>query len=271
MNLMEAFRTECVRAGLEAATKEEALHAIARLAKQSEVLAPIEEEDLFQALREREELGSTAFGEGIAIPHCRISGIDDFVVGLASSEGGVEFDAMDGESVHLFVFIIAPLRESNEHIRLLSAVSQVLRIPGAIEEMVRDKSDETLAETFLRNTRDEVETKTHDSKNLFHVFVQDEERFESLLQVFASMDTCSVQVVEAEQSGTYLSKMPLFAGFWSDADRGFNRIIVALVEKKLTNETIRQLEHACGSALDDANRVAVSVQDVFYASGRIEA
>lgn len=270
MNLVDVLRGECIQPNLPAAGKDEALAAIAGLAKKSPILAPVSEEALLEALKTREEMGSTAFGEGVAIPHCRLSGIDDFVVGVATSQEGVPFDAIDGKPVRLFVFIIAPERESNEHIRLLSAISQVLRIPGAMGEIQSATTPEAIQESFLRHTRDEVETKDHAGRNLVHLFVQNEEAFQDLLEIFASMDTCSVMVVEAEQSGTYLAKMPLFAGFWSDAERGFNRIIVAVVDKKLTNDTLRRIEAVVGS-LDESREILVTVQEVFYAAGHIDA
>jgi len=270
MNLLNVLREECIEVGVAAASKNDALRRIATLAKKSALLEALDEGAIYKALADREEMGSTAFGEGIAIPHCRLPGIDDFVVGVATSPEGVPFDALDGNPVNIFVFIIAPERESNEHIRLLSSISQVLRIPGALNELRGAGSPHAVRESVLRHTRDEVDTKDHAGRNLFHVSIQREDAFESILEVFASMDSCSVLVVEAERTGTYLAKMPLFAGFWSDTERGFNRIVVAAVDKKLTNDTLRRIEAITGP-LDDARDVLVTVQDIFYAAGSVEA
>jgi len=105
MNLIEALRRECVLAGAAPADKQAALAAIARLAKQSDRLDTVEEGRIRQALAEREALSTTGFGYGIAIPHCRLEEVSDFVVGLLSVPEGVEFDAMDGAPVKIVVFI----------------------------------------------------------------------------------------------------------------------------------------------------------------------
>ncbi len=270
MDLVEALRADCVETGVAAKDKQEVLHRIAQIARRSAALGGVDEQALLQALRAREELGTTGFGEGIAIPHCRMAEVPEFVVGLVTAPEGVPFDALDGEPVKLLVFIVAPDRESSEHIRLLSAISQVLRIKGAVDELLSAQNAEAAREGFLRFVRDEVETRDHAGKNLVHLFIQNEDNFRQVLQVFAAMGTCYTLVVEGERTGTYLARVPLFAGFWSDADRGFNRIIVAAVDKKLTNETIRRIEEVTGP-LDECNDALLLVQDVFYASGRLKA
>jgi nitrogen PTS system EIIA component len=269
MNPINLIRPECVRAAASAPDRESVLRLIAAVAAKNPSLSEISEDALFDALLEREKLGSTAFGGGIAIPHCRLPDVPEFVVGIVTVPDRVEFKALDNEPVRLFVFIIAPSRESNEHIRVLSSISQVLRIPGAVGEMVREETDTGLLESFLRHCRDDVDSRDHAAKNLFHVLIQREEWFEEILQVFAAMDSCSVMVVESEQSGTYLRRLPLFSGFFSDAERGFNRMIIATVEKKMTNESIRRIEQICGS-LESCEDVLVTIQDVFYTNGHLK-
>ncbi|MBN1256596.1 MAG: PTS sugar transporter subunit IIA [Planctomycetes bacterium] len=270
MNLIDVFHENCIKVSVEAKNGDEILGEIARLAKSSPALANVEEDKILQMLKDREAMGSTAFGGGVAIPHCRLENVKEFVVGVVTSREGVAFNALDEAPVKLFVFIIAPMLESNEHIKVLSAISQVLRIPGAINELAEAASAEGLYESFLRHCRDEVDTKDRDGKNLFHVFIQSEEIFKDILQIFSAMESCSVQVIESEQSSTYLAKLPLFADFWSDSVHGFNRIIIAMVEKKLTNDTIRRIEHVSGP-LDKSKQVMVAIQELFFTNGRIEA
>ena len=108
MKLAELVRTECIRVGSTVDDKAMALCEIAVLAKNSPVLQNVPEEVVLEAMQEREILGTTAFGHGIAVPHCRIKGIQDFVVGLLTVPEGVEFESEDAQKVHLFVFIISP-------------------------------------------------------------------------------------------------------------------------------------------------------------------
>ena len=268
MNLIQVLRRECLQAGAEYTSQNDVLAAIARLAKQSQILSEIEESTILKGLTEREELSTTGFGNGIAIPHCRLEGVEDFVVGILSTPKGTAFNAMDGEPVKLFVFIVAPASGSNEHIKILSAISQVLNVPEHVDEMVNAPNAEVLAESFLRHVRDEADAKQHDNKNLFRVQIQNEDLFHDVLKIFAGFNSSTVMVSEAEPAANYIQKMPLFAGFWSDKHAEFCKVILATVDKRDTNETIRRIEQHTGS-LDERDDILLTVQELFYCSGNL--
>lgn len=271
MKLTEILRKECIAVDQKPESKEDVLKLIASFAKKSAILENISEDYIVEGLKEREALGSTGFGNGIAIPHCRLKGASDFVVGIVTIPNGVDFDALDNKPVKLVVFIIGPETASKNHIRVLSAVSQTLNTPGAINELVNEHSTEAIWESFLRYQRDEVDEANHKNRHLFHVFVQDQEDlFLDILQVFTSLEACSIMVIESQNVGSYLGNSPLFASFWSDGHLGFNRIIVAVIDKKLSNETIRRIEQIAGS-LDKRDDVMLTIQDIFYASGLLGA
>jgi len=268
MNLIHVLRRECLQAGAEYASKDDVLAAIATLAKQSPKLGRIDEDTLLKGLTDREELSTTGFGNGIAIPHCRLAGVEDFVVGILSVPNGVDFSATDGAPVKLFVFIIAPASSTNDHIKILSAISQVLNVPEHVAEMVQAPDAEVLAESFLRHVRDEADTKQHDNKNLFRVQIQDEDLFHDVLKIFAGFNSTTVMVTEAEPASNYIQKMPLFASFWSDKHTEFCKVILATVDKQDTNETIRRIEQEVGS-LDERDDILLTVQELFYCGGSL--
>jgi len=268
MKLLTVLRHECIDAHATPTTKEEALEAVVALARKSPLLEGVDPASILAGLKEREELGSTGFGNGIAIPHCRLEGVEEFVVGLMVVHEGVPFEALDGEPVHVLACIVAPEGGANQHIKLLSAISQALRVPGAIDEIRAQQSNEALLECFLRHTHADLDTTDRTSKHLFHVFVQKEDLFRKLLEELAETELSSVVVVEAENTGAYLSHIPLFAGFWTDDDTGFCRLILAVVEKRLTNETLRRIEGITGD-LDFCEGVLVSVQETYYTAGRL--
>ncbi|MEN7972718.1 MAG: PTS sugar transporter subunit IIA [Verrucomicrobiota bacterium] len=268
MNLINVLRRECLQAGVECTSKEDALSAIAKLAKQSPILANIDQATILKGLTDREELSTTGFGNGIAIPHCRLDGVEDFVVGILSAPDGAEFNAMDGEAVKLFVFIIAPSSSTNEHIKILSAISQVLNVPEHVSEIVQAPNADVLIESFLRHVRDEADTKQHDNKNLFRVQIQNEDLFHDVIKIFAGFNSSTVMVTEAEPAANYIQKMPLFAGFWSDKQSEFCKVILASVDKRDTNETIRRIEQEVGS-LDERDDILLTVQELFYCAGNL--
>jgi PTS system nitrogen regulatory IIA component len=268
MNLIHVLRHECIQARAECTSKDNVLAALAALAKQSSKLDPIDGARILKGLTDREELSTTGFGNGIAIPHCRLDDVEDFVVGILTVPDGVDFSAMDGQPVKLFVFIVAPASGSNDHIKILSAISQVLNAPEHVSEMIQAPSAEVLIESFLRHVRDEADAKQHDNKNLFRVQIQDEDLFHDVLKIFAGFNSSTVMVTEAEPAANYIQKMPLFAGFWSDKHAEFCKVILATVDKQDTNETIRRIEQEVGS-LDERDDILLTVQELFYCSGSL--
>ncbi len=269
MNLIHVLRNECIQAKAECASKADVLAAIAKLAKQSPILSNLDEAAILKGLTDREGLSSTGFGNGIAIPHCRLDDVKDFVVGILSVPAGAEFNAMDDEPVKLFVFIIAPASSTNDHIKILSAISQVLNVPEYVAEIVQAPTNEVLAESFLRHVRDEADAKQHDNKTLFRVQIQNEDLFHAVLKIFSGFNSSTVMVSEAEPAANYLQKMPLFAGFWSDKPSGFCKVILATVDKQDTNETIRRIEQEVGS-LDERDDILLTVQELFYCAGSLD-
>ncbi|WP_372794394.1 PTS sugar transporter subunit IIA [Pontiella sp.] len=268
MNLIEVLRNECVQTRATCSDRKELLETIARLAVKSPVLSGVNESTILQGLIDREELSTTGFGNGIAIPHCRLDGVEDFVVGILSTAQGIDFSAMDGKPVRLFVFIVAPSSQSNVHIKVLSAISQVLNVPAHVEEMLRAPTPEVLTENFLRHVRDEADPRQHDNKNLFRVQIQNEDLFHDVVKIFAGFNSTTVMVTEAEPAANYIQKMPLFAGFWSDKHTEFCKVILATVDKNNTNETIRRIEQEVGS-LDERDDILLTVQELFYCAGSL--
>ena len=271
MKLAEVVRKECVEVGAHCTGKEEALQQIARIAARSPMLDLVSQEDVLDGLKRREELGSTGFGEGIAIPHCRLEGVSDFVLGIVTIPQGVEFDAIDGEKVNIIIFIIAPRIESEKHVKLLSAISQILLVPGTRKEMLAQTDREGLYESFLRHTVNNINGREDQKdKSLVQVFIQDEATFKDILQVLAGIESSSVVALDAENASAYLAKLPLFAEFWTDEPGKFCRIVVAVVEQGLVNETIRRIETVTGD-LNQAAGVMAIVQPISYAAGSLNA
>ena len=105
---MKSFCTECVQLGSDARNKVEVLEEIARLAKKTDLLARFREEQIFTALQEREKIGSTGFGNGIAIPHCTLEGLKEFIIGFLVIPSGFDFQALDGQKTTVLFFIPPP-------------------------------------------------------------------------------------------------------------------------------------------------------------------
>jgi PTS system nitrogen regulatory IIA component len=268
VNLLDVVRPECIVTRARPADKSAALREVARAAKRSAILADVSEEEILRGLADREALGSTGFGKGLAIPHCRLSTVPDFVVGIITVPDGVGFESMDGKPVTLLIFIVAPERKSAEHIRLLSAISRILRTPGVIDEILSCTTARAVADSFLRHAREEPPVFEDKGRSLLQVFVQDEDVFREILQALAEIPACSVALVEAQSAAAYLAKLPLFAGFWTDAPASFSRIVLAVLDRRLVNETVRRIETITGSP-SGREGVLITVQELFYSAGAL--
>ncbi len=271
MSLTASFRPECIQVGSAARDKADVLHEIALLSKRCRALAAYSEEEIFHALQSREKIGSTGFGNGIAIPHCSLEELKEFVVGVLVAPQGVQFGALDGRPTRAFFFIVGPRSERNLHIQLLSGISKILKKPRIIDRFLEARDPRMVksivAEFFnLIHLEEEGAQK---GKCLFHVFVQKEEYFQELLQTLAAVVQGSVAVVESGRAGHYLRSNPLFAAYTGGNGGTFSRIITAVVDKDLCNEVIRRI-HMVVDRIDEEPGVLLSVQELFYTSGSLE-
>ena len=87
-------------------------------------------DDLYDKLWEREQLGSTGIGGGIAIPHCKLQGLARGVVAIGLTPEGVSFGAVDGLPVDLFFLVISPSESPAEHLQILAALSRWIKAGG---------------------------------------------------------------------------------------------------------------------------------------------
>ncbi|HXY61313.1 MAG TPA: fructose PTS transporter subunit IIA [Nitrospirota bacterium] len=87
----------------------------------------IDEEELVRTLIDREVLGSTGIGGGVAIPHGKLKGITDMIVAFGRSRKGVDFQALDGKPVYLFFLLLTPPEMTGEHLKTLARISRILK------------------------------------------------------------------------------------------------------------------------------------------------
>jgi len=86
-------------------------------------------EHLYQILRDRELIGSTGVGNGVAIPHGKIEKLDRILIGFGRSQNGIGFDSIDNQPVHLLVMLLSPVQLIDEYLKTLAMVSRLLKQP----------------------------------------------------------------------------------------------------------------------------------------------
>ncbi|MDR0316463.1 MAG: PTS sugar transporter subunit IIA [Treponema sp.] len=127
MFVQEVFPPEFIKVDLEAEDKDEAFEELADYYCQAEKKNVRKE--LLEALYERETKMSTGIQKGIAIPHGKTNAVDAVRGVLGISRKGVDYDALDGEPVYLLFMIVAPQQDSEDHLRILKRLAELLENP----------------------------------------------------------------------------------------------------------------------------------------------
>ena len=132
MDLGDLLSTEEVFPSLKAKSKKHVLQEIARIAGDK---TGLDQRDIFDVLLQRERLGSTGVGHGIAIPHGRLPTIDRIVCLFARLDEPINFDAIDDEPVDLVFLLLAPETAGADHLKALARISRLIREPQTLEKL----------------------------------------------------------------------------------------------------------------------------------------
>jgi PTS system nitrogen regulatory IIA component len=128
-------------------SKKRVLEQIAHLVASH--LPQLDEHDIFESLVAREKLGSTGFGNGIAIPHCRLEGCAAPLSAVLHLDNAVDFDAIDGEPVDLLFVLLVPEQATDEHLELLRQIASMLDRSEVREQLRKAQSSEALFQVIL--------------------------------------------------------------------------------------------------------------------------
>lgn len=154
MRIMDFLSRDAISVDLKAKNKKEVIEELIELLIKAKKVEETSKDKILKALLDREELGSTGIGQGIAIPHAKSDGVKEVVASFGKSNEGVEFDSLDNKPVYLLFLLVAPMEASSLHIKALAKISRLLkhkyfrsalRKASNVEEVVKIISeDETL-------------------------------------------------------------------------------------------------------------------------------
>ncbi len=134
MKLGEYLDKTMILPELSASTKEEVL---AELVEPVIAAVPhLDKDAVLGVLRERENLGTTGIGDGIAIPHGKLENLDRIVLVVGRSPAGVDFEALDFKLCHIFFLVLAPEQVAGMHLRILAQISRLLKEPSFRESFL---------------------------------------------------------------------------------------------------------------------------------------
>lgn len=125
MRLADVLREDYIFIDLKARGKKDVLAEM--VVDMSSKIDMLDREKILNALMERERLGTTGIGHGVAIPHGKVKGLSEIKVFFGRSKKGVEFNSMDNMPVYLFFLIVAPENSAAAHLKVLACISQLLK------------------------------------------------------------------------------------------------------------------------------------------------
>ena len=146
MKILDILDIDSVLPELKAGSKKEVIEEMSGVvARRNDA---VDLNHLVEVLLEREKLGSTGIGDGVAIPHGKLPHIDDVSAVFARSLKGVDFDSMDGKKAHLFFLLIAPENSTGLHLKALARISRLMKDPAFRMNLMEAKSREELFNAF---------------------------------------------------------------------------------------------------------------------------
>lgn len=271
MELFKIIKRQSCALDLTAISKEECLHKIAKFMAKS--VKAVKHEQIYEALMARENSGSTGFEDGIAIPHAKISGLNEFAVGIFVAKKGIDFNSVDKKEIPSVFVIIGPDDQPREHLQILAQISRFSRNRNAQKEMLAARNIETLVESFYRFTSDTImSSKAKENKKLFMLVLNELRFFDDILEIFIGKGIAGVNVIDSSGAKNQLSDIPLFADFLNFlGERSDNRkTIMALLPESMIKDITISIEEVMGD-LDNHSGALVMALDVPYFKGTLDS
>lgn len=127
MKITDFLSTKAITTDIKSTKKEDVIKELVDTLINSSDIDKRHRNKLIDALMAREALGSTAIGQGVAIPHAKSDCVDKLVASFGISRRGVDFDSLDGEPAHIFFLLVAPQDSAGPHLKALARISRLLK------------------------------------------------------------------------------------------------------------------------------------------------
>jgi fructose-specific phosphotransferase system IIA component len=125
MKITDYLKENCIITNLKSRDKEGVLRELIKLFEKNGYIK--DGEKVLETVLEREKLGSTGIGQGIAIPHAKTEQINDILCAVGISQNGVDFDSLDGEPVFIIFLVLAPTKSIGQHLKTLAKIARLLK------------------------------------------------------------------------------------------------------------------------------------------------
>jgi len=135
MKIVDFLPVEVVEPDLKANDRTSVLSALISLL--AERYEGLDADEILRVMEEREKLGSTGIGEGVAIPHGKVKGLKKVLLAMGLSKEGIDFDSIDGKPAHVFFLIAAPENSVGVHLSLLARINKISGDPESREKIMK--------------------------------------------------------------------------------------------------------------------------------------
>lgn len=140
--ITEFITVEAIDLDMKATNKTEAIVELTKLLEKTGKLDSFDK--TLEALKDREKLGSTGIGKGVAIPHAKTEYAKDLVIAFGISKQGVNFNAVDDEKVNIFFVFASPLKNSQTYLKILARISRLIRNDDFREKLLNAKNPQEI-------------------------------------------------------------------------------------------------------------------------------
>ena len=250
MNLSDVLKASGVRCDLKADSMAAAIDELADLLVAAGKLP--DGDAVRAALHQREAMGATAVGRGVAIPHAKCEGADRFVVAMGVHRDGLDADSPDKQPVQFLIAMVGPPANPEEHLRMLSHISRLFRSESLRDSLLRAGSDAAAYDLLIEaerqvSTGDVTRSELQKRKMILFV-LHDEDRLDDVMELFLDMGMVggvTLDTTSLEQSVT--RRVPLFVDFAGFLDSsGYSKTIIGMVQEGLVDRISAELEELLG-------------------------
>jgi PTS system nitrogen regulatory IIA component len=148
MNIMGFLNESAVTCEVKATAKGAVIRELVELLQQADAIKTKDVDKIVQILLDREALGSTGIGQGVAIPHGKTNAVSKLVSAFGVCRQGLEFDSLDGEPVHLLFLLVAPEDSAGPHLKALARISRLLKDKHFRDSLLAARDEKTLVKTI---------------------------------------------------------------------------------------------------------------------------
>ncbi len=270
MDIITVIQESACATQLKARTKDTCLMELAALVAKTNI--NVSQEKIYQSFLDREKMGSTGFENGIAIPHCKIEGLESFVAGIAVSKKGIKFDSIDGKKSTLFFTVVGPADQPGEHLKILAQISRIARNDYARRALINGRSPLDLKETLVRYASGyDLKKKESGEKKLLIIVLYEKNFFDDIINLFLENGIRGANVFDSGGIREQLMNIPLYSSFldFLGGQSDTSKTILVTVPEDDVNRLVSGIEELTGD-LDNHTGACIMVLDLHLIKGTLE-